>query len=185
MKSQYIVDLNKAEHEYCSTQVNIIGSLAKAITNWAKEFIPKDDIYVDEKEGIEGYEEEPHCTVLYGIVNVGDQDKVRDLLKSKGLNKLAGTLGLVDKFESTDYDVVIIKVDSKGLENAHKLISQNVENEDTHKDYHPHVTLAYVQKGKANEFVGKSVFKGKEFSGDVLFSNQSRKKTVLKSKENK
>ena len=53
-------------------------------------------------------------------------------------------LGEVAYFPADEYDVVIIRVESEDLHTLYDLLGQ-LPNVETHSEYQPHVTLAYVK----------------------------------------
>ncbi len=59
-----------ADYDYASTQVNLPGDIAKRIMDWGKENIPDEEVFDEEDKG---REDNPHITVLYGIVDNGIQ----------------------------------------------------------------------------------------------------------------
>jgi len=176
--TKYQINLNKAKHDYCSTQVNIKNPLAKQITDWTLNNVPKEDIHTS--DDIKGYEDEPHCTVFYGIEDKNLKESIDKQLKWEGVNVLSGTLDIMDKFEQDGNDVLIIKVDGLGFRVAHNIINSITDT--AGKDYQPHVTLAYVKKGVADKFLANDTFKGKQFEGPVLFCDKNENKITLKSK---
>jgi DNA topoisomerase-1 len=77
-------------------------------------------------------------------------------------------------------DVVLINVISPDLHSVNALISDHLEHTDTHPDYHPHVTLAYVKAGTGAYYKGLSLFAGQEFTVDSLvFCGTDGEETVV------
>ncbi len=101
-------------------------------------------------------------------------DKLREVLKESGPVKI--TLGDTGVFESEEHDVVIIHVLSTDLHNLRRKVENAVENTQTFPDYKPHITIAYVTKGKGKEYAEKlNTLKGKEITLDTLtFSDTDR-----------
>jgi hypothetical protein len=141
--------------------------------------IPEDYIYVDEEDDIKGREDDPHITVLYGVEN-GGKDQVKKLI-GQIETPLSASLGVVSKFRNEKFDVLKIEVKSEDLHELNGLIKDNVNWKNSYTDYHPHVTIAYLKKGKGDEFVGDQRFVGKELAfSKILYSDKDWKKAVLK-----
>lgn len=126
--------------------------------------LPNECVY--EEEGKEyGKETNPHITVMYGLSPI-TETKVKEVL-SKLPKRIVAELGAISKFERSDsqYDVLKIEVKSPHLSKIHEMLKRNFENNYSHSEYSPHVTLAYVKKGTCNEYVGDMRFAGNK----VLF----------------
>ena len=130
------------------------------VSNWKKDIlsiIDEDDIY-DEEEGY-GYEDKPHVTVLYGLIpDKIDIKEFKEKINDSGIDiNKEYELKKISIFEnSDDYDVV--KFDLEDCEELHELnefVRDNFKYENDYPDYEPHVTLAYVKKGKGKKYVQK------------------------------
>lgn len=166
-------------HEYSSTQVNITGSLRARIREAAARI-------ADEDLADDGRETEPHITVRYGL-ETDDLADVQKLLADRPAVRY--TLGAVSIFQVDDqlsqrggarYDVVKIDVDSDGLAELHDLLAE-LPHVDTHPEYVPHVTLAYVQPGLGQKYLDLADF-SRELSqraDAVVFSDPAGKKTSI------
>ena len=164
-------------HDYSSTQVDLPAAEAKPVKDFGKD-IPDEEIYTDPEDPSYGRAESPHITVKYGIHTL-DPEKVRPLLEGQGA--ITAKLGKVSIFESDDYDVVKVNVESAELRALNKKIAENIEVTDTHPKYHPHVTIAYVKKGEGKKYVGNKSFEGKEITFESLvFSGKDGKTETFK-----
>lgn len=111
-----------------------------------KEIAPKidpKDLYSQE-ETLNGIETETHCTVLYGIdptpQNIETIKKhFTQPIKMRSDNKVT--------YFDNDNSVVKIAVFSEDLTKLHTVLKEELENKDTHPEYQPHITIAYVQPG--------------------------------------
>ena len=165
--------LEKTEHEFSSTQVNLPALIAKRVRAWGKEFVPDSALFPGE-----GREDEVHVTVLFGL-HTNDVDEVRGVLRGVGPVKLR--LGKSSIFEGDEFDVVKLGVVSADLVRLHKLLRGGCEHTLTHPKYVPHCTVAYVRKGLGRKFVGDDRFDGLEVVvGEVLFSDKFRVKSVIR-----
>lgn len=168
-------DMDEAEagmYSFSSTQCTLSAEDAAPFLEYAAQ-IPDAYLYESaepEKEGRYGREHTPHITVRYGLKG-NDSAPVIEALK--GCGPIKGTLGKVSAFVNDDkpYDVLKVEVVSEDLHRINALIGAAVEHEDTHPSYNPHLTLAYVRKGLAAEYVGDTRFEGRAFAfPSVTFS---------------
>ena len=100
-----------------------------------------------------GVEPDPHITALYGLhANIKDSD-IKNYINSlpEPIFKLTG----ISKFESPDNDVLKFDVKSADIENMNKQLSKNFDHTKTHPVFHAHCTIAYLKKGKADEYIEK------------------------------
>ena len=120
-----------------------------------KNIINKEDVY--DVEGF-GFEEDPHVTILYGILpdKHSPEDAKEKLLETNIDLHRYYELKHISIFESKDYDVV--KFDLKDCDEVYELnkyCTEVFDYENDHPDYHPHVTIAYVKKGKGKDYIQK------------------------------
>ena len=157
--------IKQAKHESSTTHVLVPkGPLHKSIIDLAKT-IPDDDLYNDE-EGDKGRETEPHVTVRYGITDT-TPDKIVHAVSHTGPIRIK--LGPISKFDTNPaYDVLKLDIDSPHLHRLNSLVDSNAPFKSEFRDYHPHITLAYVRKGKASHLVGMHPFKGMGFTASSL-----------------
>lgn len=171
---QFLVEQQNATYKYSSTQVNLPEPLATKIMNWGKK-IPNSELSFD-TDGTGGREDEIHVTVLYGL-HASEPDEVKEVLEK--MNTFPITLGKTSVFTNSDkFDVVKISVESPGLIAANKKLSELPH---TSKwDYVPHITVAYLKKGKGWQYGGKDVFLGKKFTAkEIVFSSRGSNKTAI------
>lgn len=166
-------------HEFSSTQVDLPAAEKKIILAFGKQFIP-DDALADSIDWAPR-EDKPHITVKFGL-HTDNADDVKELLAD--IAPFEVTLGKTSIFPGNaenDYDVVKLDVESPALHAINKLISDNLDVTDTHPKYVPHLTLAYVKKGRGAEFVGDATFEGQTIAFDkITFSDKNRNKTTIK-----
>jgi 2'-5' RNA ligase len=162
-----------AKHDYASTQFDLPPSLAEHVKK-AGGKIP------DWALAEEGRETKPHVTVKYGL-HGDDPAPVRDVLRK--FSPFTVRMGNTSHFpDSGSGDVVKADVHSQELHKLHHAIADSIRHTDTHPDYHPHVTLAYVKRGLGRKFAtedGHSL-RGKEATVDhVIFSDRQGKRTKI------
>jgi 2'-5' RNA ligase len=153
---------------------------AVQFVEWCDANIHPDDLAKD------GMEREIHVTVAYGFVDVTPDD-VREAIS--GIGRVAVTLGDVTKFDtSPEHDVLKIDVHSPDLENLHytlrDLFGKSLDV--TFKEYHPHLTLAYVKKGACADLVGHGKFSGNTyvFTSLVYSEPDSKRKHAVAIEKN-
>lgn len=164
---------------FSSTQINLPEEIAEQVVAASKK-IPDADLAED------GRETEPHVTVKYGL-HTNEAEHVRKLIENEP--PIKAKLGKASVFPATEtggtYDVVKLDVDSPDLHRINKLISDSLSHTDTHPNYHPHVTLAYVKPGLGEKHVGMADLEGQELTVDrIIFSDKDRNhvEVVLKGK---
>jgi len=81
---------------------------------------------------------------------------------------IALTLGVTAFFAAPEYDVVFVAVDSPDLVALNGAISAGVKVTDTHANYVPHLTLAYVESGRGHEFAGNGTMNGVEYAFNAV-----------------
>lgn len=165
-----IVELKKKKYTYSSVQVELPENLAHEIISWGKRNITDQEIYQNL-----GREDDIHVTALYGI-HASSPKSTIELLTN--FAKFEIKLGKISVFKNSDfYDVVKISVESSKLHQLNKQLKK-LDYTNSYPKYVPHVTIAYVKKGKGEKFVGNSYFSGKHFiSNQVIFSSRNGRKT--------
>lgn len=153
-------------HDYSSTQVDLPEAPASAIKNFANK-IPDSELYIDPKDPSYGREDKPHITVRYGLETINPKDIAPAF---EGMGPIKVKLGKVSIFESDDkYDVIKIDIESPDLQEANKRVGEAVPLPgETHKDYKPHATIAYVKKGEGKKYVGDTSLEGQEIVIDNI-----------------
>ena len=119
---------------------------SKLIVNFTKQLINENDLYVEGDEY--GLETEGHVTIRYGFLKDLNELEIRQLIQ--GQKPFMMEIYGLDKFDThPNYDVAMFKVNSPVLRQLHEM-SAIYLNESDYPDYNPHLTLAYVQKGRFN-----------------------------------
>ena len=124
------------------------------ISNWKDKIsiVDKEDIY--EKDDDYGYEKDPHITIVYGF-HEDEVDKDQMYKQIKEMKPVEVTINKINIFETDDYDVVKFDVPiTKELKKYRKEFLK-FPNTQTYKEYHPHMTIAYVKKGEGKKYIKK------------------------------
>jgi 2'-5' RNA ligase len=161
-------------YKYSSTQIDLPESVAASIVEFGKS-IPDDRIV--ESEG--GREPNPHVTIKYGLHDLVP-DNLIALLEREGTTSISLILGDLAIFEADSYDVLYTEVISPDLMKLNTLITGELGVTDTQPVYIPHVTIAYVVKGIAQEYIGNSSLTGKQITAsDITFSSIDGSTTII------
>jgi len=118
--------------------------------NKIHDFIDPNDIYTQEGDRTFGLEDEPHCTLLYGLHDGVSNENIKSVLDKYTYTTLkAHNISL---FENPDYDV--LKFDVQG-DNLHETNSdlQQYPYTSNFPDYHPHMTVGYLNSGSGKRYV--------------------------------
>ena len=119
--------------------------------------IPEGELYIVPNDPSYGRETEPHITVRYGLAI----DDTAPLAELSVVGPMTATLGKVSIFAGDKYDVVKVDVTSADLHKANKKVGNLVDVPgETFKDYKPHATIAYVNPGEGQKYVGRSDLEG-------------------------
>lgn len=138
----------------------------RIIASFIKQNIPE-TVLVEE-----GHETDSHVTVLYGFhLDI----PVKEIYKASKYfmdgEQLSLSLGNISRFENEAYDVIKVDIESDDLVAFNAFLREEFENrvDVTFPIYHPHITLAYVQKGACRDLDGKKIdLKNNEFYFDDL-----------------
>ena len=139
------------------------------LIKWAKENVPESCLYY--KENKDGYELDPHVTVLYGLHTTNFKDVEKIIKNQKQFEIKLEKISIFDT--NPDYDVLKIEVESDELRKLNdKLKSLPYTN--SFKSYKPHCTIAYIKKGECKDLIGNKTFYGKKFKiKELVFSPSS------------
>lgn len=169
--------MNNVKYSFSSVHINLPDPLASDIIHWGRENIPENEVFKNPDDPSFGREDEIHVTVLYGLHSDSPQDTKKVLLTQKPLTI---ELGKISIFSHEKFDVIKIDINSPELHKLNKKMTDFVTYTNKFKEYTPHVTIAYVKKGKGWKYSGNTVFDGKLFeANEVCFSSRSGKKTKI------
>ena len=97
------------------------------------------------------FEGEPHVSVRYGVA--GAVQEVQRAVAGFGVAAL--TLGDTDVFSSPEQDVLFIRAEGNSLRRLRDRVEDRLQTAvDTHGEYKPHVTIAYLKPGAGKKYLG-------------------------------
>jgi 2'-5' RNA ligase len=170
---------SKKTYDYSSVLYLLPDAISKKIYKWGLDHVTDEHLYQDPEDPTFGREDEMHCTVLYGIHDKRST-KVRQILKS--FAPFDVKLGKISAFTAPEkFDVLKVEVMGKKLHELHDYLKDNLEVTESFPEYKPHVTIAYLKKGKSEDFVGSNKFSGVSLHVDkVVFSSSIGVKIPIK-----
>ena len=101
------------------------------------------------------FEDDYHLTVLYGIKPGVPTSKVVELIESYNFLGKSMWCKQLDIFKNEGQDDVVklsIEDDPSLIEFRNHLMA-NLDNEQTHEGYNPHITVAYVKEGMGEKYI--------------------------------
>lgn len=113
--------------------------------------IERKDVYTKKGENF-GLETNPHVTILHGLKDQVHGDLVCRICQSLE-NPLEVEIQNASTFEQDEYDVLKFDVDSDLLHKMNKAF-RGLPHESRYDEYKPHMTVAYLKKGKADKYIG-------------------------------
>lgn len=112
--------------------------------------IKESELYTEEGNDDYGIEEESHVTLVPCLDNDIDLDELKKLLDP--IEKYDIILTNVSMFENEKYDVLKCDAQSFMLGKSNEKILQKFESHSEYKEYHPHMTVAYLKKGMGEKY---------------------------------
>lgn len=169
----------KTDYDYSCVMADMPNGIATKVWDWGKKTIPEEDIYEGTGDDADqfGREEDSHVTVLYGL-HTSNVNDIKKLFEKESSPKIK--LGEVKHFSTKGkpYDVIIVEIVSPDLKKLNKLLTDNLEYTTDFPKYTPHMTIAYVKTGKAEQYDGQHIFDGDEVEiGKIIFSPAEGDKT--------
>jgi len=164
---------------YSCVMALVPHDLAQEIVAWGVRNVPDEDLYLDGEKF--GRELESHITIKYGLLTDDGKHVRRSFNDSKPFK---AKLGKVRHFEPPElpFDVLTIEVISDDLQKANAMICDKFDCAEglVSDEYKPHITIAYMKRGDAKEYVGADEFEGKEIVLDtIIFSPNKGNRTYF------
>lgn len=147
--------------------IRLPEALAKKVRALAAS-IPDSRIH-DDDDGELGREDSPHVTVKHGL-HTDDTDEVREKMALRW--PIKARLGKASIFDTPDYIVLKFEITGTALRALNSFVCKEFECTDTHPEYSPHTTIAYMKKNPDDpddwqQFAGKEL-EGEEFEVDEV-----------------
>lgn len=160
-------------YDFSSSQIDCPMDLSQRIYDWGLQNIS------DDKLGEDGRQElgTQHITTLYGL-HTAYSDDILPLVQC--FNPFIVRLGKISLFNLPEQDVVKVEILADQLYIINKFFKNSLNHTETHPNYQPHLTLAYVKKGTCDHLVGNSDLEGLEFMVEgISFSSKLGEKTFI------
>ena len=148
--------------------------------NTLQKMIDKDDLFVGINYCMSGLETDNHTTIIY--TEIGDYDiepsvLIDDLYNEFGVKNTKINIPNVSLFEPSEYDVIILKVDSKQLTEYNKYLVMKYGFVETFSEYKPHITIGYVKKGMGKKYV--DMFNNLDIKFDIVVKDIKARLTSM------
>ena len=122
-------------------------------------------------------EDKPHITLLYGI-KADDPEDLEEMLSI--VRPIRVTLGKTSLFRTEEHDCLKIDVEGNQLLMLRAYLESGIEFEDAH-EYHPHVTVAYLQPGEGPRYANDPALEGETvLVSEVCFYNREGERVVIR-----
>jgi 2'-5' RNA ligase len=173
-------DRRAKTHEYSCVMVDVPDAVAREVKAFGRK-IPDGYVFRHPDQPGYGREQDPHITLLYGI-HTEKSTRVRKLVRDVETFQVA--LGKVSLFTTSSvYDVLKIEVAAPALTRLNKMLRDSLYCTQSFHEYSPHMTVAYLEKGRGEKYDGDDRFKGKTFEAThLIFSSSAGTKTRIKLK---
>lgn len=114
--------------------------------------IPEDELYKDdESDNDYGIEKETHVTLAPCLDNNINLGKIKSHLKE--IHRYKTILTNISLFRNDKYDVLKCDAQSVVLKDTNKSITDEFPTHSEFKEYHPHLTIAYLKSGMGDKYV--------------------------------
>ena len=162
------------KRDYSSSQFGLPEGIAASIKRFAAN-IPDEDLAPDTK----GREDDPHITVKYGL-HTENPAALKAVVA--GEKPVQVKIGRTSVFKTDDADVLKLDIESPELHALNKKVGDSLEHTDTHPEYVPHATVAYIRKGLGDKYAGRAIAGAtgmKPVLDIVTFSRPNEEKTEI------
>jgi 2'-5' RNA ligase len=105
---------------------------------------------VDEDDESYGVETKHHVTLLYGLLEEVTDKEVFDICMKHKIGEIK--LHNASAFKSENYDVLKFDASNDELHAINKELDE-LPNENSFPEYHPHCTIAYLKKGVVQKYI--------------------------------
>lgn len=143
------------------------------------DMIEEVDLYTQEGDRTFGLEDEPHVTLLYGLDETVTPQQVKEIVDKFTFSTCK--IHNASLFEN-EYDVLKFDVEGDSLHECNEELKKLPHN-NSYSEYHPHLTIAYLKKGKGQKYT--DMLKNKEWElkpQSVVFSQPDDTKNKIEIK---
>ena len=139
--------------------------------------IKKEDIYTENEDKSFGLEDEPHCTLLYGLHKEITKNEITPIIENFSYGNCE--LQNASLFENEKYDVLKFDVSGKNLAETNEKLKELPYTSDF-PDFHPHMTIAYLKPGMGKKYVNRlENVKYAVAPKNIIFSPANGEKTEI------
>ena len=158
-------------HEYSALLVEFGGEIKRQLRNYHR--------VIDQRFLADwGLEKDAHTTLLWGI-ETSRVEEIEEAIRAVGMRPFSVELGRTAIFHNPEHDVLYVEVRSPALEEYHWALQDELGAVQTHPDYKPHMTIAYLRSGAAEQY-HTDLFEGiKSRVNQIVFSDQNGKRTTI------
>ncbi len=168
--------MSLSENEDTPTEYGVL-MLDFNISNWDQilDSINTKDLYDEPGYGLE---QSPHVTVLYGFHENVPSNKIKEITQEFIKHPIEVELTNISLFESKNrpFDVVKFYVSSQVLIELNQALKV-LPHTSTFKNYHPHMTIAYLKKGSGKKYIEQLKKPIKITGNKFTFSDKNKNKT--------
>ncbi len=152
-------------HQYSCIYYNLPTVVSQQIIEWGNSNISDEILYSPPDDNTYGRENLIHCTVFFGL-HTDSATPVVFLLENEPPFLIR--LGQVSCFSNDLFDVVKIEVWSDDLLRLHSKMGSCLHCTEKFSTYTPHITIAYLNKGEGEKFIGDKTFDRMTMRVDTL-----------------
>ncbi|EAY25674.1 phage portal protein family protein [Microscilla marina] len=145
--------------------------------------IDVNDLYINPKAGVYGYEDTPHITALYGVHALPNALEKVEVLLCSAQQEIEVQLTSISVFEQKDkdYEVLKFEVTSPALVTLHEALKAELKHTLVHETYQPHATIAFIKKGAAKKYTATKIEQPIKLSlSEAIYSDGRGNKTLIK-----
>jgi 2'-5' RNA ligase len=149
-------------------------------SNWEEitSCIDPNDIYEIKGDSTYGIQKNPHLTLLYPVLSNVKFEKVKEVLDKVIYKNIIIKIDKIDVFENEEFDVLKFNVDNNEyLNKIHNELKNNIPNEYKYDIYRPHITIAYLKKGKGKKY--KRKYNHSLVANKITYSNNDIEETFI------
>lgn len=149
-------------YDSCSIQVKLPDEHINQIQEWSIANIPDSVIYTDPTEPLHyGRDLHSHITICFGFKETHLEELTR-LIQEEFEQFEISTSGLFH-YSNDKFDVIHLRInENPTLISWYKLIHPLSDKNISRSKFNPHITIAFVQKGKAEHLIKKLPYHTRE-----------------------